>query len=353
VDLLLPLDADQPEWRRLAHYLRAHLPAGGMDPAALSAEMDVAQFPGGHSNLTYLVRFGACEVVVRRPPDGPLPPKAHDIAREHRWLTALGPRLPLVPRTYFLCEDPTIIGHVFYVMERRRGRIIRHDEPLALASPEARRRTSEAIVDALAELHAVDVSGELASLGKPTGFVERQIRGWTERWHKAQTTLVPQLDTVAAWLLDHRPAEPTRAGIVHGDYKLDNVMLDDDDPGRVVAILDWEMAALGDPLVDLGILLAYWGPTSPPEPGKQESIFTTRQGWLTREAIVERYAGKSGRDVTQITFYEAFALFKIAIVIQQLFARYIRGETKDERYAAFDRRVAYLAMRAAGCISAR
>jgi aminoglycoside phosphotransferase (APT) family kinase protein len=353
VEPLRPLDADDPEWTRLARYLRERLPAAGVT-ADLAVPMDVAQFPGGHSNLTYLVRFGSFELVVRRAPPGPLPPRAHDMGREHAWLGALNPVFPLAPRPYLVCQDLSVLGGVFYAMERRRGLVVRRDEPPGLQSAKLRRRISEGLIDTLASLHGVDVTGgPLASLGKPAGFIERQVNGWTERWERSRTTPVKELDSVAAWLATHIPSDPPAASVVHGDFKLDNVMLDETEPDRLVAILDWEMAALGDPLVDLGILLAYWGPTAPPGHDDALVTVTERPGWLTREEMVERYARVSGRDVSAIRFYEAFALFKVAGVIQQLFARYARGETRDERYARFDVRVAYLAERAAGCISAR
>lgn len=351
---LRPLVADDPEWTRLAEYLRQRLPACGIDASRLAGDMDIAQFPGGHSNLTYLVRFGAFELIVRRPPPGPLPPKAHDVAREHTWLSALHPRFPLAPQPYLLCDDPNVIGSVFCAMERRRGLVIRQDEPPTMRSPDSRRRASEAVVDTLAALHAVTVAnGPLAKLGKPKGFVSRQVTSWSERWREAQTTLVPDIDAIAAWLTTHLPPDPATPSVVHGDYKLDNVMIDADEAGRIVAVLDWEMAALGDPLVDLGILLAYWGPTARPDPNGHPTLITDRPGWLTRDDIVERYALASQRDVSAIRFYEVFALFKVAIVVQQLFARYVRGESKDERFARFDTRVTYLAARATGCISAR
>jgi aminoglycoside phosphotransferase (APT) family kinase protein len=353
VEPLRPLDADDPAWTRLARYLRERLPAAGVT-ADLAVPMDVAQFPGGHSNLTYLVRFDSFELVVRRAPAGPLPPKAHDMGREHAWLAALNPVFPLAPRPYLICEDPNVIGTVFCAMERRRGLVVRRNEPPWLQSPEVRRRISEGIVDTLASLHALDVTGgALASLGRPAGFIARQVNGWRERWERSRTTPVKDLDSVAAWLATHVPPDAATASVVHGDFKLDNVMIDETDPGHLAAVLDWEMAALGDPLVDLGILLAYRGPTAPPGHDDDLITVTERPGWLTREDMIERYARVSGRDVSAIRFYEAFALFKVAGVIQQLFARYARGETKDERYARFDVRVAYLAERAAGCISDR
>jgi len=347
----------------LAGYLRAHLdprgPVGGNvnDRADLSgagadtiADLQVSQFPGGHSNLTYLVRFGSLEFVLRRPPLGPVAPKAHDMAREYRWLEAVHPAFPLAPKPYLLCEDPSILGATFYVMERRRGLVVRREEPEPLADkPAARRRASEAIVDALAALHAVDaVGGAIGALGKPAGFVDRQVRGWTERWERAKTEEVPELDELARWLASRRPPDPDRPAIVHGDYKLDNVMLDPLDVGRLVAVLDWEMCALGDPLVDLGIFLAYWAPEGPPSSAPDAlTTVTDRPGWLPRDEILERYTLESGRDLSAIRFYEVFARFKIAVVIQQIYVRYVRRQTDDPRFADFGARVRHLARQAA------
>jgi aminoglycoside phosphotransferase (APT) family kinase protein len=346
--------AEQLNCEALASYLRLELPDHAIAGLDLSRDMEVAQFPGGHSNLTYLVRFGGAELVVRRPPLGPVAPTAHDMAREYRWLSALHPAFPLAPRPYLLCEDPAIVGSVFYVMERRRGIVVRHEEPLGLANrPEERRRVSEALIDTLADLQAIDVtSGPLAALGKPNGFVARQVRGWTERWEKSKLAELPEMDALASWLAARLPPDPIEPAVVHGDFKLDNVLLDPLDLGHVVAVFDWEMCALGDPLVDLGILLAYWSPTAPPEQRDALTTVTGRPGWLTRDEIIGRYATRSGRDVSAIRFYETFALFKIAVVIQQIFFRYSRGQTDDQRFANFGERVTYLA-RAASALAQR
>jgi aminoglycoside phosphotransferase (APT) family kinase protein len=339
---------EQLDWTALAKYLRWNLPSQlkGLD---LAADLEVSQFPGGHSNLTYLARMGGAELVIRRPPLGPVPPKAHDMAREYRWLAALNPVFPLAPRPYLLCEDTSVIGSVFYVMERRRGIVVRHEEPLPLADhPAQRRRVSEALIDTLANLHAVDVSSPpLADMGKPEGFVERQVRGWTDRWQRSKTSEIPEMESLAAWLLERLPPNPERPSVVHGDFKLDNVLLDPLDLGHIVAVFDWEMSALGDPLVDLGILLAYWAPTAPPSQKDALTTVTHREGYLTREQLIERYALRSGRDVSAIGFYETFALFKIAVVIQQIYFRYVRGQTDDPRFANFGERVEYLARHAA------
>jgi aminoglycoside phosphotransferase (APT) family kinase protein len=333
----------------LTRYLRWHAAEltsiKGLD---LERDPEITQFPGGHSNLTYLVRAGGAELVVRRPPLGPVPPKAHDMAREYRWLAAIHPVFPLAPRPYLLCDDPSVLGAVFYVMERRRGIVVRHEEPMLLADhPERRRLVSEALIDTLAALHSVDVSRPpLVDMGKPAGFVARQIQGWTERWRGSRLADVPEMDHLASWLASRVPADPEVPAVVHGDFKLDNVLLDPLNIGRPVAVFDWEMSALGDPLVDLGILLAYWAPTAPPAQRDALTTVTTRPGYLTKPELIERYAQKSGRDVSQVSFYETFALFKIAVVIQQIFYRYVKGQTKDTRFATFGERVTYLARQA-------
>jgi aminoglycoside phosphotransferase (APT) family kinase protein len=315
--------AEQLDWNALASHLRIHLPdhLPGLD---LAREMEILQFPGGHSNLTYLARFGGAELVVRRPPLGPVAPTAHDMAREYRWLAALHPVFPLAPRPYLLCEDTGVIGSVFYVMERRRGIVVRHDEPLGLAHrPEQRKRVSEALIDTLVDLHAVDVlDGPLATLGKPAGFVARQVRGWTERWQRSKLDDLPEMDALAAWLTKQLPPDPAEPTIVHGDYKLDNILLDPLDLGHVVAIFDWL------------------------------TTVTDRPGWLSRDEIIERYAARSGRDLSGIRYYEVFALFKIAVVIQQIFFRFKGGQTDDQRFANFGERVTYLARAATSLLAA-
>jgi len=339
---------EQLDWVRLVGWLRERLPACGVHGLDVDREPTIAQFPGGHSNLTYLVRFGDSGVVVRRPPLGPVAPTAHDMAREFRWLSAMHRVFPLAPRPYLLCEDPSVVGAVFYAMERRRGIVVRAEEPPALASPNARRRLSASMIDTLADLHAIDVAGSgLQTLGKPADFVERQVRGWTERWQRSQTEPLAEMDALAAWLRERLPVDPAAPSVVHGDFKLDNVMLDPDDVSRLVAVFDWEMSALGDPLVDLGIVLTYWEPTAPPEQRDALTTVTHRPGYFTRDEIVERYGARSGRDLSGIRYYEVFAVFKIAVVIQQIYYRYVQGQTTDARFAAFGARVRYMVRHAA------
>jgi aminoglycoside phosphotransferase (APT) family kinase protein len=342
-------ESERLDWESLAAYLRARLPGVVGERFDAGSPLAVEQFPGGHSNLTYLLRFGAREFVMRRPPFGPVAPKAHDMAREFRILEALHPVFPLAPKPYLLCEDTAVVGATFYVMERRRGLVVRSAEPPELEDkPAERRRASAALVDALAGLHAVDIAEHgLDSLGKPAGFVERQVRGWAERWHRSQTDELPEMDALAAWLAVRVPADPARPTLVHGDYKLDNVMLDARDAGRVVGVFDWEMSAVGDPLIDLGILLGYWVHTAPKDeagaPRDSVSAVTNRAGWFTREELLERYGARRGAALAGVGFYEVFAVFKLAVVIQQIFFRYRRGQTDDPRFAALGQRVEWLA----------
>jgi aminoglycoside phosphotransferase (APT) family kinase protein len=341
-------DSEQLDWPRVDAWLRPHLAGVDIPGLDLTAPMAVEQFPGGHSNLTYLVRFGTAELVLRRPPFGPVPPTAHDMAREYRWLAAVHPVFPLAPRVYALCEDPSLIGSVFYVMERRHGIVVRHDEPPQIKDlPDVRTRVSGALVDALAALHAIDIEqAGLSHLGKPAGFVERQVRGWSDRWRRSQTGPLPEMDELTEWLARELPPNPPQPGIVHGDFKLDNVMLDTDAPERLVAVFDWEMTALGDPLVDLGIFLAYWVAVPPGGARDALTTVTSRPGWYSREQIVERYAALSARDLSRLRYFEVFALFKIAVVIQQIYYRFVVGQTDDQRFAVFGDRVTALAREA-------
>ncbi|HEY6463284.1 MAG TPA: phosphotransferase family protein, partial [Polyangiaceae bacterium] len=286
------------------------------------------------SNLTYLARFGDRELVVRRAPPGVNIRSAHDMGREFRILSALAPSWPKAPRPLAHCEDASVIGTPFYVMERVRGVILRAKVPEGLALDAATmRRASEATCDTLAEIHMLDWKAVgLGDLGKPQGYVERQVKGWAERYVKAKTDDVPQVERLGAWLEEHRPAE-SGATIVHNDFKYDNVVLSTD-LAKVLAVLDWEMATIGDPLMDLGTALGYWiEPDDPPV--FQVTVFgpTNRAGNLTRVEFAERWSKATGRDASNVLFYYAFALFKLAVVAQQLYKRWVDGLTKEERYA--------------------
>jgi aminoglycoside phosphotransferase (APT) family kinase protein len=337
--------SEQLDWDALARYTRSRLAAELSERFDVSSPLTVEQFPGGHSNLTYLLRFGEQEFVMRRPPFGPVAPTAHNMAREYRILAAVHPVFPLAPRPFALCEDDSVVGSTFYLMERRHGLVVRFEEPPELTNrPVERRRVSEAMVDALADLHKVDVSAPpLSSLGKPAGFVGRQVSGWSDRWKRSQTSDLSEMDALSRWLVEHLPPDPSRPSLVHGDFKLDNVMLDADDIGRIVAVFDWEMSAVGDPLVDLGILLAYWVHTATESQRDALTSITHGAGWFTRQEILKRYGARTGLDLTKIAFYEVFAVFKLAVVLQQIFFRYHRGQTDDQRFARLDERVTWLA----------
>ena len=336
----------------LDRYLRERL--RGETPEAGAAKLEVEQFPGGHSNLTYLVRYGAQEFVLRRPPVGPVAPTAHDMPREYKLLSVIHPSFPLAPAPVLICEDASIIGVPFYLMERRRGRILRTGNGEEVGHAE-RRRLSASVIDTLAELHAVDVhSTGIVNIGKPAGFVARQVRGWAERWQRSQTSKVSEMDDVIEWLSARIPPDDgTDATIVHNDFKLDNLMLDEGDPVRVVAVLDWEMCTVGDPLIDVGLALTYWTMSGggsagrsggkDGDPNSSLRAVTNGPGWFTREEFISRYRAKTGRDLSRIVFYETFARFKVAVVIQQIYFRYVKGQTKDERFRSFDQLVLELA----------
>jgi aminoglycoside phosphotransferase (APT) family kinase protein len=304
----------------------------------LDADPELSQFGRGYSNLTYLVRFGDRDVVVRRAPPGVHIKSAHDMGREFRILSALarpdGTGWSKAPRPLAHCDDPSIIGTPFYAMERVHGVILRARTPDGLAlDPPTMRRASEAACDTLAEIHGIDwKAAGLGDLGKPEGYIERQVKGWAERYKKARTDDVPQVDRLGAWLEDHRPGE-SGATLVHNDFKYDNIVLSPD-LTRVLAVLDWEMATIGDPLMDLGTALGYWIEVDDP-PVFQVTVFgpTNRPGNLTRVEFAERWSRATGRDASQVLFYYAFALFKLAVVAQQLYKRWVDGLTKEERYA--------------------
>jgi aminoglycoside phosphotransferase (APT) family kinase protein len=328
---------------------RAALTGYLQDKIVGGASLAIEQFPGGHSNLTYLLRTPAREYVLRRGPLGPVAPKAHDMAREYMVLKAVHPFFGAAPEVFHLCEDTSIIGAVFFIMERRRGIVMRDRIPPELAAfPDYPARVSRGFVDCLVELHAVDIQEYgLVSLGKPAGFLERQVRGWFDRWNRAKTEEIALMERLIQWLTDHLPVSPAPT-LVHNDFKLDNLMLDAKDPGRIEAVLDWEMATVGDPLVDLGLILCYW--SQPSDPGGTKAALTSEPGWFTRDELIGRYAERTGRDLSLINYYEVFALFKLAVVLQQIYVRFHRGQTQDERFRHFDKRVHNLIQQAVALI---
>ena len=326
-DLPSPTREDeQLDEARLSAYLAEHVPH-------LAGDLEVEQFHGGHANLTYALTVGEREFVLRRPPLGPVAPRSHDMRREHKGLSALAPVYPYCPRPIHLCEDESVIGSVFFLMERSRGFVIRTAWPDALGDdPALRRRISESLIDGLADLHRVDATAPaLAELGKPEGFVERQVSGWLGRWEKAKTREIPAMEELGAWLQARIP-ESSQVAVLHNDFKLDNAMYDLDDPGRLVAVFDWDMVTVGDPLVDLGTLLGYW--TDPDDEiarGTGQAV-SRLSGFLNRQELADRYAARTGFDLDNLGFYETFALFKTAVVIEQIYVRWVRGQTQDSRF---------------------
>lgn len=317
------------DWAALGTYLRANIPE-------LAGEMTVLQFPNGSANLTYFVQIGDHALVVRRPPFGTLAPGAHDMGREHRTLSKLWQAFPKAPRSYLLCTDHSVIGADFLVIEYRAGDVIWGVLPASMAGhDDAARRVGFAVVDALAELHLVDADAcGLGDLGRPDGFIERQVAGWQKRWSLAALDDAAPTMTIVGERLAASLPTPPRASILHNDFKLDNCQFDPNDPDHVKSIFDWDMATLGDPFVDLGILLNYW--PDPSDPPSDAPIFNPGMeslGLPTRREVIERYAEGTGFDVGDVAWYEAFACWKTAVILQQLHTRYVRGESTDPRMA--------------------
>jgi aminoglycoside phosphotransferase (APT) family kinase protein len=301
---------------------------------ATGAPLRATLIAGGRSNLTYAISDGEREWVLRRQPLGHVLPTAHDMAREFRVLRALVHTAVPVPRPLALCEDPAVNGGPFYVMEKVDGRILRTEADMAGLTADEARRCSEQLVDVLAAIHTVDFEAVgLADFGRPDGYLERQVRRWGEQWERSKTRELPEIDDLAARLRAALPASPPPA-IVHGDYRLDNTMLDPADAGRIVAVLDWEMATLGDPLADLGLLLLYYG-----RPEAQfvatGAALDANPGFLTRDALIERYAARSGIDVEHLDFYEVLAMYKLAVIVEGIHARYLQGKTLGEGFDHF------------------
>ncbi|PTU73428.1 phosphotransferase family protein [Pseudomonas mangrovi] len=312
-------------------YLKAHIPG-------LTGSPKISQFPGGASNLTYLIEYPNQEFVLRRPPFGHKAKSAHDMGREYRILNQLNAGFPYCPKAYAYCTDESVIGAEFYVMERVRGIILREDIPAELNfTPEQTTALCKSFIDKFVDLHNVDYQAcGLGDLGKPEGYVQRQIGGWIDRYERAATPDAPVWTEVKAWLRDKMPADHHKPGIVHNDYRFDNVILSPNNPMEIIGVLDWEMTTIGDPLMDLGNTLAYWIQADDPQPmqltRKQPS---NAPGMLTRQQFVDYYAERAGIEIKSIDFYYTYGLFRLAGIIQQIYYRYFHGQTKDQRFAKF------------------
>ncbi len=317
---------------RVAEYLRDKLPDG-------DKPLEVRQFGGGHANLTYLLRYGegdaVREYVLRRPPLGPVAPGSHDMVREYNALSKLWKGFPKAPRAFCLCEDDALIGAPFFVMERREGVVVRGVVPPEFGSgkdPAANRALSEVVVDVLAEYHAVDPEPiGLGDIGRPEGFLERQVKGWAGRFERARTEEIAIAEEVRTWLLENRPESPAPT-LLHNDWRLDNMAVAPDDPSRCVAVYDWDMCTLGDPLCDLGTVLGIWSDADD-EIDVVSAMPTHLPGFIGRNEAAERYGEKSGRDLSTLDYYIVFGAFKMAVVLQQIYFRFAKGQTQDQRFA--------------------
>jgi len=337
-------EGEELDAAKLEQYLKDNI--GG-----LSGDLEIQQFPSGFSNLTYFVKVGDRELVLRRPPFGSKVKSAHDMGREYRVLSALHPVYPKAPKPLAFCQDQGILGADFYVMERIRGIILRGKKPKNFdASPEVVRASSDALVRGLAELHAIDYEAVgLGAMKKEGSYVERQVHGWIKRYYDSQTDEIPTIDRTAEWLKANYPAD-TESVLIHNDFKYDNVVLDPNDLTKIIGVLDWEMCTIGDPLMDLGTSLSYWMEKEDAAMGVVQCFMTAEDGALTRKEIASRYAELTGRDVSNIQFYFVYALLKLAVIVQQIYYRYKQGLTKDERFAPLILMVGALGMKAVDCI---
>jgi len=320
----------------------------------LEGSPEFKQYPGGASNLTYQVDYGPRSFVLRRPPFGKIAKSAHDMLREAKVMRALKPVYPYVPNIIAICDDHDVLGCDFYVMERLKGIILRQDFPEDLTLTEAdTRKLCLNVIDKLVDLHQVDAKGAgLDELGKGAGYVERQIRGWSDRFRKAKTDDVGDFEQVMGWLNDKMPDDIAQV-VIHNDFRFDNVVLNSDNPFEVVGVLDWEMATIGDPLMDLGNSLAYWIEADDEGPFQMLRRQPTNQpGMLTRKEVVAYYAEKSGIKIDNFDFYEIYGLFRLAVIVQQIYYRFYHGQTKDKRFAAFGHAANYLEKRCQGLIKA-
>lgn len=342
-DTIQVREGESFDLQRVEQYLREHIEGIGEGP------LQVRQFPSGASNLTYLVQIGSWEGVLRRPPFGPVPPKAHDMEREAGLLRNIHPVFPLAPRPYVFCNDLSIMGVPFYVMERRHGVVVNNSFPPEVApTNEVCTSLSQNVVETLVHIHGIDwQAAGLSQFGYPEGFLGRQVKGWIERYFRAQTDDFPQVEPLTRWLAEHIPASPAPA-LIHNDYKLNNMLLQHEDMTHIVGVLDWEMTTIGDPLFDLAISLSYW--VRPDDPEELQSVLpavTLLPGFINRDQFMEIYARRSGRDLSSMHFYMTFAYFKLAVILQQIYVRWKRGQTHDERFETFGERVRNLIVYAA------
>jgi aminoglycoside phosphotransferase (APT) family kinase protein len=313
-----------------------------------AGRLEVERIGEGHSNITFLVRRGETRVVLRRPPRPPLPPSAHDVLREARLLSALEPTPVRVPRVIAVGDDEAVLGVPFYVMEEIRGDVLASEIPAALDTPEERRRISEELIEALVEVHTVDWRAcGLDGYGKPTGYLERQVRRFTGLWEHNKTRELPVVDELGDWLGENMPESP-ESTIVHGDFRLGNVMMAAGAPAELVAIFDWELSTIGDPLADVGYLTVTWVEPDDPQDTMwaNPGALTRREGFLGRAELIALYEERSGRSMSALNWYQALALWKAAVFMEGNYKRFQAGASDDEYLGLFDRGVPMLAEKA-------
>ncbi len=301
----------------------------------LKGDVTLKQFPGGHSNLTYLVRIGKEELILRRPPIGRKAKTAHDMKREYTILDALHEVFPWCPSPVLYTEDDSILGSPFYLMKRIKGMVIRKELPDGVTfSPDQARALNENMVDVHVRLHSIDYKKVgLETFGKPDGYIKRQVEGWSERYRQARTPDAPDCENIMAWIHANMPPDPDRAAIIHNDFKLDNMVVDANDPTRIIGVLDWEMATIGDPGMDIGSLLAYHvQKNDPPDLQMLRFMPESIEFAMTRKEQIDLYAEKTGLSFDDINFYYCFGLFRLAVIAQQIYYRYYHGQTSDERF---------------------
>ena len=328
---------DEINGEAISAFVRAHLPD-------LSGEMRVKQFKGGASNMTYQLDFDNASFILRTSPAGTKAKSAHDMSREYHVMQKLKPVYPYVPEMIAICKDESLIGREFYIMQKMTGIIPRANLPKGMElSEEQVRRLCTNVIDKLVELHKVNYKAAgLEDLGKGAGYVQRQITGWTDRYIKAKTDNVPDFARVMKWLADHMPADIDTC-VIHGDFRFDNVVLDADDPTHVIGVLDWEMATLGDPLMDLGNTLAYWVELDDPFQMQMARRQPTHLlGMMTREEVITHYCAAMGYHGIDFTFYRIYGLFRLAVIAQQIYYRFHQGQTDNEIFGSFYVMVQYL-----------
>ncbi|MHA6252223.1 phosphotransferase family protein [Oceanobacillus sp. CAU 1775] len=333
-DTIQVREGEEIRTQTLIEFIKKHLPETPV------GHLEIEQFSAGHSNLTYLLRIGSWEAVLRRPPLGPVAKKAHDMEREYTILSQLHPHFQTAPKPFVFSDDEAVIGSPFFIMERRKGIVLDTEFPKGYVyKPSDGRKISELMVDKLVDLHQVDYrKTDLLQISKPEGFMERQVGGWIKRYEQAKTDEIKNVDRLTAWLGKNIPSAKEYT-IIHYDYKLNNAMFSTDF-SEMTGLFDWEMTTIGDPLADLGAAMSYWIQADDPKIikyGLGDPFVTVMDGFFTRDEFLESYANKSGRDLTNIHYYITFAYFKLAVICQQIYYRYKKGQTNDIRFAHFDR----------------